>query len=222
MSHKTLTLTPILYQYILGHSVHETSVLQALRQKTALLPGAQMQISPEQGQFMALLLQLMQAKKVLEIGTFTGYSAIVMAQVLPDDGKLITCDVSRESTAIAEQFWAQAGLAHKISLRLQPALETLDQLLAQGQGETFDFIFIDADKTNYLSYYQRAYQLVRPGGLIAIDNVLWSGDVADPNIQDKQTNAIRDLNEYIFRDERVVISLVPVSDGLTLALRICS
>jgi caffeoyl-CoA O-methyltransferase len=176
-----------------------------------------MQISPEQGQFMRLLIELLGAKKTLDIGTFTGYSALSVALSLPENGQIIACDTSIEWTDIAKRFWDRAGVSHKISLKLAPALNTLDTLLAEGQANTFDFSFIDADKENYMAYYEKSLALVRPGGLIAIDNVLWSGQVADPTIQDTDTIAIRALNSKILMDDRVTMSMVPISDGLTLA-----
>ena len=178
-----------------------------------------MQISPEQGQFMALLLQLIGARRVLEIGTFTGYSALRMALVLPLDGSIVACDVSEEWTAIARRYWQEAGVAEKIELRLGPALETVESLLEAGEGESFDFVFIDADKGNYLEYYERAYDLLRPGGVIGVDNVLWHGDVADPENQKPDTVAIRELNRRIVEDGRVEISMVPIGDGLTLGAK---
>lgn len=178
-----------------------------------------MQIAPEQGQFMALLVQLMGASKLLEIGTFTGYSALSLALVLPPEGKIVACDTSEESTAVARRYWQEAGVADKVDLRLAPALETLDELLGSGQGETFDFAFIDADKGNYDNYYERSLQLLRPGGLVAIDNVLWSGRVADEQVRDESTQAIRALNDKLRDDERVSMSLVPIADGVTLALK---
>ncbi len=178
-----------------------------------------MQIAPEQGQFMALLIELLGATKTLEIGVFTGYSSLRVALALPPNGKIVACDVSEEYTAIARRYWQTAGVADKIDLRLAPALETLDQLLASGQAETFDFAFIDADKQNYEGYYERSLQLVRRGGLIAIDNVLWSGQVANPQDQDNSTLAIRAFNDKLHHDERVSLSLVPIADGLTLAFK---
>jgi predicted O-methyltransferase YrrM len=168
---------------------------------------------------MAFLVQLMGAKKALEIGVFTGYSSLCVALALPDDGKLIACDVSEEYTAIARRYWEAAGVSHKIDLFIAPALETLDRLLSEGQANTFDFAFIDADKSGYPDYYDRSLQLVRPGGLIAIDNVLWSGRVADPQEQDNRTNSIRRFNEQLHQDDRITLSLVPIADGLTLALK---
>ena len=217
MSKQTLGLENNIYQYLLSVSIRESEVLTRLREETASHPRNIMQISPEQGQFMALLVQLMGAKKALEIGVFTGYSSLVVAASLPPEGKMVACDVSEEYTSIARHYWQQAGVANKIDLRIAPAIETLDKLIAAGEVNTFDFAFIDADKSNYDNYYERALQLVRPGGLIAIDNVLWSGQVADSEIQDNRTNKIRALNEKIHQDERVTISLVPIGDGLTLA-----
>jgi predicted O-methyltransferase YrrM len=178
-----------------------------------------MQIAPEQGAFMALLVQLMGATKTLEVGVFTGYSSLCVALALPPEGQIVACDVSHKYTDIARRYWQLAGVEPKIDLRIAPALETLDALLAAGHANTFDFAFIDADKVNYDAYYERSLQLVRAGGLIAIDNVLWSGRVADPQIQDDDTTAIRTLNAKLHQDERVTLSLLPLSDGLTLALK---
>ncbi|MDF5708451.1 MAG: class I SAM-dependent methyltransferase [Nostoc sp. S4] len=219
MPKQSIGLDNQLYNYLLSVSLREPEILGKLRQETASHPRGGMQISPEQGQFMRLLVQLIGAKKILEIGVFTGYSSLSVALSLPDDGKIIACDVSEEFTAIARRYWQEAGVANKIELHLAPALETLDRLLATGQAETFDFAFIDADKENYDGYYERSLQLVRPGGLIAIDNVLWSGHVADPQFQDESTQAIRALNEKLHDDERVTLSLVPIADGLTLAVK---
>ncbi len=220
MQKKDLGLDQQLYEYLLSVSVKETEVLQKLREETANHPGAIMQIAPEQGQFMALLVQLLGAKKTLEIGVFTGYSSLVVALALPAEGKIIACDIDEESTAIARRYWQQAGVADKIDLRIAPALETLDQLIEEGQTNTFDFAFIDADKRNYENYYEKALQLIRPGGLIAVDNVLWFGRVADPQDEDKRTIAIRAFNQKLAQDQRVKISLVPIADGLTLALKL--
>ncbi|MBS0358294.1 MAG: class I SAM-dependent methyltransferase [Proteobacteria bacterium] len=217
MSNQTLNLTPQLYQYLLSTSLREPAVMKHLRLETAKLPSHNCQIAPEQGQFMALLIELLGARKVLELGTYTGYSALAMALALPPQGKLITCDINDEWTAMAQQFWREAGVAHKIELRLGPALETLEKLLKAGEADTFDFAFIDADKANYSAYYEKIFQLVRRGGLIAVDNVLWDGAVADPAISDTQTKAIRALNEKLKNDERISFSLVPIADGLALA-----
>jgi caffeoyl-CoA O-methyltransferase len=219
MSKKTLNLDSHLYDYLLSVSLREPDILRQLREETARFPSAMMQIAPEQGQFMALLVQLMGATKTLEIGVFTGYSSLCVALALPPNGKIVACDVSEEYTAVARRYWEAAGVADKIDLRLAPALETLDALLAAGQVETFDFAFIDADKANYEGYYERSLQLIRPGGLIAIDNVLWSGRVADPQAQNNSTQALRALNEKLHHDERITLSMVPIADGLTLALK---
>ncbi|MGF1567424.1 MAG: class I SAM-dependent methyltransferase [Nodosilinea sp.] len=219
MANQTLTLDHRLYSYLLEHSVQEPDILADLRRETAQHPMGQMQIAPEQGQFMALLVQLLGVKKALEVGVFTGYSALRVALALPPEGRLMACDVSAEYTAIARRYWEQAGVADKIDLRIAPAVDTLNQLIAAGEGGSFDFAFIDADKSSYPTYYEQALQLVRPGGLIVIDNVLWSGQVADPAIQDNRTNAIRAFNEALYHDERIVLSLVPIADGLTLAMK---
>ncbi|QYO68059.1 class I SAM-dependent methyltransferase [Leptolyngbya sp. 7M] len=218
MSDKTF-LDASLYQYLLSVSLREPEVLQQLRQETANHPMSQMQIAPEQGQFMMMLVQLMGAKKALEVGVFTGYSSLAVALALPADGKLIACDVSEDYTAVAQRYWQRAGVADKIDLRIAPALETLDSLLADGQANSFDFAFIDADKSNYPGYYERALQLVRPGGLIVIDNVLWSGRVADPEVQDNRTQAIRAFNRALHQDERIFPCMIAIADGLTLALK---
>ncbi|XHX77026.1 MAG: class I SAM-dependent methyltransferase [Stenomitos frigidus ULC029] len=217
MSNQTIGLDDQLYSYLQSVSLREPAILTQLRQETAQQSMSQMQIAPEQGQFMALLVQLMGAKKTLEVGVFTGYSSLVVALALPPDGKVVACDVSEEYTSIARRYWQQAGVADKIDLHLAPALETLDRLLAAGQAGTFDFAFIDADKSNYDGYYERSLQLVRSGGLVAIDNVLWSGRVADPQVQDNRTNSIRAFNQKVHKDARVSLSLVPIGDGLTLA-----
>lgn len=220
MSDTTINLTPAVYQYLLANSVHEDETLTQLRAKTTTMHGARMQISPEQGQLMALLVRLLHAKKTIDIGTFTGYSALVVAQALPADGKVITCDIDKRATAVAQESWQQANVAHKIELRLAPALDTLKALIANGESDTFDFAFIDADKDNYSNYYELSLQLLRQGGLIAIDNVLWSGRVADTNDNDKATLAIRKLNELVHHDKRVAMSMIPIGDGLTLALKL--
>ncbi|NRB06139.1 MAG: class I SAM-dependent methyltransferase [Richelia sp.] len=219
MANQTTGLSPKLYEYLLSNSLREPEILTKLRQETALHPMGRMQIAPEQGQLMALLVQLIAAKKTLDIGVFTGYSALAIALALPEDGKIVACDVSEEYTTIARNYWQQAGVSHKIDLHIAPALETLDKLLAAGELNSFDFAFIDADKSNYDNYYERALQLVRPGGLIAIDNVLWFGQVADPEIQDNRTNKIRGLNHKLHEDQRIYLSLVPIADGLTLAIK---
>ena len=206
-----------LYDYLLDVSLREPPIMRRLRDETASLANAHMQIGPEQGQFMAFLVEVIAAQNVLEVGTFTGYSALAMALALPDDGRLVACDVSEEWTAIGRPYWEEAGVAHKIDLRLAPAIETLDALLAEGRALTFDFAFIDADKTGYDAYYERALDLIRPGGLIALDNTLWEGKVVDPSATDEDTEAIRAINAKLVDDERVTLSLVPIGDGLTLA-----
>ncbi|HEY9697884.1 MAG TPA: class I SAM-dependent methyltransferase [Trichocoleus sp.] len=216
MSNKASSLDNQLYEYLLSVSLREPEILFRLREETVRHPRAQMQIAPEQGQLMSLLLQAIGAKKTLELGVFTGYSSLCTALTLPDDGKIVACDISEEFTAVAKRYWQEAGVAHKIDLRLAPALDTLEQLLAEGQAETFDFAFIDADKENYAHYYDRVFHLIRPGGLIAIDNVLWSGRVIQPDAQDQGTIAIREFNAKLMQDDRVVLSLVPIADGLTL------
>ncbi|BAY17710.1 O-methyltransferase family protein [Anabaenopsis circularis NIES-21] len=214
---KTLNLTQNLYEYLLSVSLREPEVLLQLRQETAHHPRANMQVAPEQGQLLALLVKLIGAKKTLEVGVFTGYSSLSVALALPPDGKVIACDVSEEFTSVARRYWEKAGVADKIDLRIAPATETLEYLLAQSQAETFDFAFIDADKENYHIYYELALKLVRPGGLIAIDNVLWSGRVTQLELQDSSTTAIREFNSKLSQDDRIDLSLIPVADGLTLA-----
>ncbi|MBD3881851.1 class I SAM-dependent methyltransferase [Phormidium tenue FACHB-886] len=218
MSEKTF-LASSLYDYLLSVSLREPPLLQQLRQETASHPLSQMQIAPEQGQFMALLVQLIGARKTLEIGVFTGYSSLAVALALPPDGKIVACDVSDEYTAIAQRYWQLAGVAHKVDLQIGPALETLDRLLSDGQANTFDFAFIDADKSNYEQYYERSLELVRQAGLIVIDNVLWSGRVADPTVADNRTEKIRHLNRKLHQDERIHLSLLAIGDGLTLAMK---
>jgi caffeoyl-CoA O-methyltransferase len=217
MSRRSISLTDSLYEYLLSVSLREPDLLRQLREETATDPSARMQISPEQGQFMALLARLMGARRCLEIGVFTGYSSLAVALALPDDGRILACDVSERWTAVARRYWAAAGVAHKIELRLATALETLDRLTGSGASGTFDFAFIDADKENYLGYYERVLGLLRPGGLIVVDNTLWSGRVADPENVEADTVAMRHFNERLHRDERVDLSLVPIGDGLTLA-----
>jgi len=220
MASRTINLNERVYDYLVAQSVRDQPVLKALRAETAKLPMSMMQISPEQGQFMALLVQLIGARRTIEVGTFTGYSALVVAQALPANGKVIACDVSETFTAVARRYWARAGMARKIDLRLAPAKQTLDKLLAAGEAGRFDFAFIDADKGNYGAYYERCLKLLRRGGLIAIDNVLWGGEVANPKTNDVDTRAIRALNKKLKGDKRVSISMVPIGDGLTLARKL--
>lgn len=214
---KFTPLSDTLYDYLWQSIDREADVLRKLREETAAQPLAIMQISPDQGQFMALLAQLMGARRTIEVGTFTGYSALATALAMPEDSYTVCCDVSEEWTDIARRYWQKAGVANKIELRLQPALQTLDELLAADGAGTFDFVFIDADKEGYRDYYERSLQLLRPGGLIAIDNVLWFGAVADPEKTDADTLALRELNAFVQADERVDLAMVPIGDGLTLA-----
>ena len=217
MSTGILNLTDDLRDYLWQKGMKEHPVLEELREETAQLPESVMQICPEQGALMANLVRLMSAKKTLEIGTFTGYSALAVALALPEDGKIVACDISEEWTAIGKKKWEQAGVAEKIELRIGTALGTLEELIQDGQQGSFDFAFIDADKANYLDYYKMCLKLVRKGGVVAIDNVLWSGSVINSEINDVDTVAIRELNEFLAKDERVSLSMVPVGDGLTLA-----
>ncbi len=213
------TIDDELLDYIGRVTLRELEILRRLRDEISNHPYASMQISAEQGQFMALLVHLLSARKTLEIGVFTGYSSLAVALALPDDGRIIACDISEEWTSIARRYWREAGVERKIDLRLGPALKTLDDLIAQGQGGRFDFAFIDADKGNYINYYERALVLVRQGGLIAVDNVLWDGKVIDPSVNDADTCAIRAFNESLHNDERVWLSMLPIRDGLTLACK---
>ncbi|MSO64295.1 MAG: SAM-dependent methyltransferase [Alphaproteobacteria bacterium] len=217
MSSRSLGLTQELAAYLQRVAVRDSDVQRRLREETAQHKAAGMQISPEQGAFMALLVQSIGAKRCLEVGVFTGYSSLVVAQALPEDGRLIACDVSEEWTAIARRYWQAAGVGHKIDLRLGPALDTLDRLIAAGERGRFDFAFIDADKKNYDGYYERALALLRVGGLIGIDNVLWGGSVIDAAKADEDTTAIRALNQKLQQDQRVDICMLPIGDGLTLA-----
>jgi caffeoyl-CoA O-methyltransferase len=218
MANRTITLTDPLYEYLLDVSLREPKVMNDLRAETATLEAGGMQMSPDEAQFMGFLVKLLGVRRALEIGVFTGYSALSVALALPADGCLIACDVSEEWTQIARRHWQTAGVAHKIDLRLAPAVETLAAMAADpAQHNSFDFAFIDADKENYDHYYERCLQLVRPGGLIALDNVLWGGGVLDLARQDESTLAIRALNQKLHADDRVDLSLVPIGDGLTLA-----
>jgi len=217
MSNQSIGLEPELYDYLLSVSLREHPVLTELRQATAQHAMGQMQISPEQGQFMALLVRLLNVQRALEVGVFTGYSALAVALALPPTGRLIACDVSEEYTAIAQKYWQQAQVTDKIDLRIAPATETLQALIDTGATNSFDFAFIDADKSNYDTYYEQALQLIRSGGLIAIDNVLWYGRVADPSVTDNRTQKIRALNDKLSQDDRIDLSLLPIGDGLTLA-----
>jgi predicted O-methyltransferase YrrM len=217
MSSGSIGLSEELNSYLAQFGVREPDVLRRLREATARMPESQMQIAVEEGALLALLVQLTAARRIVEVGTFTGYSSTAMALALPPGGQIVCCDVSKEYTDVALRAWAEAGVADRVELRLAPAVETLDALLAAGGAGTFDMAFIDADKESYAAYYERALQLVRAGGLIAIDNVLWSGRVADPGNQEESTLAIRALNETIAADARVDVAMVPIADGLTLA-----
>ncbi|NGP52217.1 class I SAM-dependent methyltransferase [Thioalkalivibrio sp. XN8] len=217
MSNRTIPLDDRLYDYLLRASLREHSLLARLRAETAAHPRVSMQIAPEQGQFMALLARLTGAQRCIEVGVFTGYSSLALALALPPEGRIVACDISAEYTAVARRYWAEAGVAEKIDLRLAPALETLDGLLAAGEAARYDFAFIDADKEAYADYYERLLELLRPGGLVAVDNTLWDGAVADPSDNEPDTVAIRAFNARLHGDERIDLSLVPIGDGLTLA-----
>ncbi len=217
MSGKSLGLSEELQAYVRRLGVREAPILARLREETAAIPEHDMQIAPEQGAFMALLVSLIDARRCLELGTFTGYSSLAVALALPAEGRIVCCDVSEEWTAIARRYWREAGVEEKIELRLGPALQTLESLLRSGQEGSFDFAFLDADKENYPAYYEQILRLLRPGGLIAIDNVFWGGDIVRPDVDDGPVRAVRTLNERIAVDERVSVSMVPIADGLTLA-----
>jgi len=216
MANRTLTLDDTLQAYLVAHSVREIPAQTELREATRTHPHAGMQIGPEQGQLMALLVRLTGARRCIEVGVFTGYSALTVALALPADGYLLACDVSDAYTRVGRPFWEAAGIAGKIDLRLGPAVGTLDACIAAGEAGRYDFAFIDADKSSYDAYYERCLQLLRPGGLIAIDNVLWGGSVARP-ATDTDTRALQDLNDKLHRDERIDIAMLPMGDGLTLA-----
>ena len=217
MTDRRLLVTDDIHRYLVEHSVREPDVLARLRAATASLPLAQMQIGPEQGQLLALLAKLVGAKRCIEVGVFTGYSSLAVALALPEDGRILACDVSEEWTAMARRFWREAGVEHKIELKLQPAVRTLEERLAAGEAGRYDFAFVDADKPAYDSYYELLLKLLRPGGLMALDNTLWSGAVLNPEEREPNTVALRALNDKLHRDERIDLSLLPVGDGLTLA-----
>lgn len=219
MKRKTIGLDDALYDYVVATTLRDDDILARLREETGKLEWGRMQIAPEQGQFMALLTRLVGAKNAIEVGVFTGYSGLSVARALPEDGRLVACDVSEEWTQIARRYWKEAGVDGKIDLRLAPATETLDALIAEGGAGSFDIAFIDADKHNYDAYYERCLTLLRPGGLIMIDNVLWGGAVIDEADQSEDTKAIRALNEKVGRDDRVACVMLPVGDGLTLAMK---
>jgi predicted O-methyltransferase YrrM len=219
MMFKYTPLSEALYEYLWASIDREPELLRQLRAETAALPLARMQIAPDQGQFMALLAKLVNARRVLEVGTFTGYSSLAMAMVLPADARIVCCDLSTQWTDIARRYWRKARVEGMIDLRLQPALQTLDELLEQEGEGSFDLAFVDADKENYRNYYERCLQLLRPGGLMLIDNVLWNGSVIDGDVQDVDTVAIRELNAALTNDLRIDLAMLSVGDGLTLALK---
>lgn len=219
MSKKIIQVSEELYDYILSVSLREPDILRRLREETAPCPHSFMQISPDQGQFMSLLIRLIAATRTIDLGVYTGYSFLCVALTLPPDGKVIACDVNEEWTSMAKRYWAEAGVSHKVDLRLAAAMGTLDSLLAEGLAGSFDFVFIDADKENYDGYYERSLELLRPGGLIAVDNVLWSGRVLDTRGYDRDTVAIKAFNSKLLADDRVFLSMIPIADSLTLALK---
>ena len=220
MSSQTIVVNDTIVDYLLAHEPQESETAKALREATEPMPMAVMQISPIQGALMAWFVKLIGAKRTIEVGTFTGYSALVVAEALPDDGKLVACDVSETWTAMAREYWEQAGVHRKIHLHLRPAVETLDELIANGEAASYDFAFIDADKPNYDAYYERCLQLLRTGGVVGVDNVLWNGSVAYQTVVDESTVAIRALNDKIANDFRVAAVMLPVGDGLTLARKL--
>ena len=219
MSSKTLNMTDALSAYLQDVSLRDSDLMARLRDETSRLPMSGMQISPEQGQFMQLLVKALGIRRAIEIGVFTGYSSLCVALAMPDDGRIIACDIDKDSASVAQRYWKQAGVDHKIELRLAPARETLDIMIENQLNGSFDFVFIDADKTGYQDYYERALVLIRPGGLVAIDNTLWNGNVVDESNQTEDTRAIREFNRHIHADQRVDVSLLPIGDGLTLALK---
>ena len=219
MSNRTIAITESIYQYLCDHSLRENPILKDLRDHTYDMEERAMQIAPEQGQFMQMLVKLIGAKNTIEVGVFTGYSSLAIALALPEDGRIVACDVNPQYTSIAEKFWVSAGVRKKIDLRIGPAKDTLSELINNGLTGTFDFAFIDADKVNYNHYYERCLELIRPGGLITVDNVLWGGAVSNDGINDVDTNSIRALNDKLHQDERIELSLVPIGDGLTLAMK---
>jgi caffeoyl-CoA O-methyltransferase len=219
MTSRTIGLPADVHEYVLRWGLEEPPILARLREETASHPHASMQIAPEQGSVLGLLVELLGARRCLEIGTYTGYSSLAVALAMPDDGQIVCCDVSDEYTTVARRYWAEAGVAHKVDLRLGPAVETLDALLAGGAAATFDLAFIDADKPAYPDYWERCVDLVRPGGVIALDNVLWGGRVANPEADDESTRVLRQVNERIATDSRVRHVLLAIADGMTVARR---
>jgi predicted O-methyltransferase YrrM len=217
MSNTSIGVPEDLNEYLRAHGVREPDILRRLREETAALPQHDMQIAPEQGAFMALLVEILDARRCIELGTFTGYSSLVVALAMPSDGRIVCCDVSEEWTSIARRYWAEAGVGDRVDLRLGPALETLDELLAGGAAGTFDFAFVDASKREYPDYHERIVRLLRQGGLVVYDNVFWAGEILDESKTDPDTLGVRRLNDRLAQDERVTISMIPVADGLTLA-----
>lgn len=220
MSTGSIGLSESLHSYLVSVSVPADPLWERLRDETKKNVGFNMQISPEQAQFMAFLIRMLGVKKAVEIGTFTGYSALSIARALPKDGQLVACDVSTEWTSMAKRYWEEADVADKIDLKIAPALDTLDNMIANGESGTYGFAFIDADKSNYVGYYEKCYELLHPGGLIGVDNTLWGGSVADPEKNDEDTKAIRQLNQRLFEDDRVDSTLIPIGDGLHLARKL--
>lgn len=219
MSRTTIILTAALHDYLRSISPEEPSVLSRLREETAAYPEADMQIAPEQGLFMHLLVKLTGARNILELGTFTGYSTLCMAMALPPHGRIVTCDIDTKWTEIAQRYWKEARVGNRVELHVGSALDTLDAMLAEGQERRFDLVFIDADKENYIGYYEYAMKLLRPGGLVIADNVLWSGKVIEPDVMDKDTVAIRAFNQYLKNDSRITLSVIPIGDGFALAVK---
>lgn len=220
MSRDNAFIDPDLYEYILSTTLRDDPLLSDLREETARMSEGSMQISPDQGQFMAMLVKLIGVKRAIEIGVFTGYSSLCVARSLPDDGQLVACDISVEYTDTARRYWERAGVAGKIDLRIGPAVDTLDRMIHEGESGTFDFAFIDADKPNYPKYYERCLRLLRTGGVVLVDNALWGGHVADGTRNDDITSTLRKLNASAGRDSRVEVSLLPIGDGLLLARKV--
>jgi caffeoyl-CoA O-methyltransferase len=217
MSNRSIGLSEELHEYILSASLRESDVRRRLREETAQHPKSDMQIAPEQAQFFQVLVRLMGARKTLEVGVFTGYSALSVAEALPANGRLVACEIDKEIGDVARGYWQEAGVADRIDLRIAPATETLDRLIAEGEAETFDFAFIDADKRRYDAHYERCLELVRAGGLIALDNVLRGGRVLNPEPESDGVRAVQELNAKIHDDDRVDVSMLPLADGVTLA-----
>ncbi len=219
MTRKSIKITEQVYDYLLSVSLTESAILQECREYTDKQPLARMQIAPEQGQFFKFLIESLQVQTAIEIGVFTGYSSLAIALALPEAGRLVACEKEPEFADVASRFWEKAGVRDKVELRIGPALDTLDQLFAEEGANSFDFAFIDAHKPEYIDYYEKLMRLIRPGGVIAIDNVLWDGYPADPQRMDEDTVAIRDFNQHIYRDERITLSMLPLADGVSLALK---